>query len=104
VFDIGFWVLAIIAVVALMVLGPERLPRAARTAGLWISKARRTVTTMKAEIERELDVEEMKKIVGQDTVETLQEFKQEVKAATTLDKDDLPTEEDLKLPDQDNNK
>ncbi len=103
-FDVGFWELAIIAVVALMVLGPERLPRAARTAGLWVSKARRTVTTMKAEIERELDVEEMKKVVGQDTVETLQEFKQEVKEATTLDKDDLPAEEDLKLPDHDNNK
>ncbi len=99
-FDVGFWELAVIAVVALMVLGPERLPRAARTAGLWISKARRTVTTMKAEIERELDVEEMKKIVGQDTVETLQEFKQEIEVATTLDKDDLPAEEDLKLPDQ----
>ncbi len=99
-FDVGFWELAVIAVVALMVLGPERLPRAARTAGLWISKARRTVSTMKSEIERELDVEEMKKVVGQDTVETLQEFKQEVEAATTLDKDDLPAEEDLKLPDQ----
>jgi sec-independent protein translocase protein TatB len=90
VFDVGFWELAVIAVIALMVLGPERLPRAARTAGLWISKARRTVTTMKAEIERELDAEEMKKVVGQDTVETLQEFKQEVKEETTLDKDDLP--------------
>ncbi len=97
-FDVGFWELAVIAIVALMVLGPERLPRAARTAGLWISKARRTVTTMKAEIERELDVEEMKKVVGSDTIETLQEFKQEVKEATTLDKDDLPAEEDLKLP------
>jgi len=102
VFDVGFWELAVIAVVALMVLGPERLPRAARTVGLWISKARRTVTTMKSEIERELDVEEMKKVVGQDTVETLQEFKQEVEAATALDEDDLPAAEDLKLPDQDN--
>ena len=98
-FDVGFWELAVIAVVALMVLGPERLPRAARTAGLWISKARRTVTTMKAEIERELDMEAMKKVVGSETVESLEEFKQEVKEVSTLDKDDLPTAEDLKLPD-----
>ncbi len=99
-FDIGFWELTIIAVVALLVLGPERLPRAARTAGLWINKARRTVAIMKAEIERELDMEEVKKVVGQDTVESLEEFKREVEEATTLDKDELPTEEDFKLPHQ----
>jgi len=103
VFDVGFWELTVIAIVALMVLGPERLPRAARTAGLWISKARRTVTTMKAEIERELDMEEMKKVVGQDTAETLQEFKQEVNAATTLDKDDLPAVEDINPSDEQKN-
>ena len=102
-FDVGFWELTVIAIVALMVLGPERLPRAARTAGLWISKARRTVTTMKAEIERELDMEEMKKVVGQDTAETLQEFKQEVNAATTLDKDDLPAVEDINPSDEQKN-
>ncbi len=84
-FDVGFWELTVIAVVALVVLGPERLPRAARTVGLWISKARRTVSTMKAEIERELDMEEIKKVVGADTVETLQELKQEVKQVTSTE-------------------
>ncbi len=96
-FDVGFWELAIIAVVALMVLGPERLPRAARTAGLWIRKARQTMTTMKAEIERELDVEELKKVVDTETIESLEEFKQEVKEAATLDKEELPEAEDLNL-------
>ena len=89
-----------IAIVALMVLGPERLPRAARTAGLWISKARRTVSSMKAEIGRELDTEEIKKAVGSGTVESLQEFQQEVKEAVTLDKDDLPSEDDINLNDK----
>lgn len=97
-FDVGFWELAVIAVVALVVLGPERLPRAARTAGLWINKARRTVTVMKTEIENELDLEEMKKVVSQNSVEPLEEFRQEVKDATTLDHEDLPAGEDLKLP------
>lgn len=84
-FDIGFWELAVIGVIALIVLGPERLPRAARTAGLWIKKARQTVSTMKAEIERELDQEELKKIIDPETVESLQEFRQEVKEATRID-------------------
>lgn len=97
-FDVGFWELAVIAIVALLVLGPERLPRAARTAGLWIRKARQTVSSMKAEIEREIDMEDLKKVVDQDTVESLQEFKRDVEDATTLDKDDLPKAEDLDLP------
>ncbi len=89
-----------IAIIALVVLGPERLPRAARTAGLWISKARRTVSSMKAEIEREIDTEEIKKVVGSGTVESLQEFRQEVKEAVTLDKDDPPSEDDINLNDK----
>lgn len=106
-FDVGFWELAVIGVVALLVLGPERLPRAARTAGLWISKARRTVTTMKAEIERELDIEEMKKVIDPNAVESLQEFskdlKQEMKESLTIEKVDLPDMKDINLLDQKEN-
>jgi sec-independent protein translocase protein TatB len=40
-FDIGFWEMAFIGVIALVVIGPERLPGVARTAGLWVGKARR---------------------------------------------------------------
>ncbi|MDH5409282.1 MAG: Sec-independent protein translocase protein TatB, partial [Gammaproteobacteria bacterium] len=46
-FDIGFWELAIIAVVGLLVIGPERLPGVARTAGMWIGRTRRFITTVK---------------------------------------------------------
>ena len=53
-FDVGFWELAIIAVIALLVIGPERLPKAARTAGLWGGRARRRVTDVKADIDREI--------------------------------------------------
>ncbi len=53
-FDIGFWELAVIGVVALIILGPERLPGAARTAGLWIGKARRMFADVKADIDKEL--------------------------------------------------
>ena len=61
-FDVGFWEIAIIALIALIILGPERLPRAARTIGLWVGKARRTLSEVKRDIDRELDASELKNI------------------------------------------
>jgi len=61
-FDIGFWELCLVGVVALIVLGPEKLPRAARTAGLWLAKARRTLATVKEEVNRELELEDLKQL------------------------------------------
>jgi sec-independent protein translocase protein TatB len=63
-FDIGFWELAVIGVVALLVIGPERLPRVARTAGLWLGRARRFVSSVKADIDRELAADELKKALA----------------------------------------
>jgi sec-independent protein translocase protein TatB len=60
-FDVGFSELLIIAVVALLVLGPERLPKAARFAGLWVRKARAQWYSVKSELELELAQDEMKK-------------------------------------------
>ena len=48
-FDIGFLELIVIGVVALLVVGPERLPRVARTAGLWLGRGRRMLSSVKAE-------------------------------------------------------
>ena len=59
-FDIGFWELCLIAVVALLILGPERLPVAARTAGLWVGRARRMIGNVKSEIDRELQLDEIR--------------------------------------------
>lgn len=59
-FDIGFWELAIIAVVALLVLGPERLPVFAREAGKWTGAIKRYIQTAKIELERELKLDEAK--------------------------------------------
>jgi sec-independent protein translocase protein TatB len=60
-FDIGFSELLIIAVVALLVLGPERLPTAARFAGLWVRRARAQWYSVKAEFEREIAQDELRK-------------------------------------------
>jgi len=62
-FDIGFWELVFIAIIALLVAGPERLPRIARTAGLWIGKMRGFVSSVKQDIDRELAAEELKKVL-----------------------------------------
>jgi sec-independent protein translocase protein TatB len=60
-FDIGFWELAMIAIVALLVIGPERLPKVARVGGFWLGKARGYVSTMKQELDKELQMDELKK-------------------------------------------
>ena len=59
-FDIGFLELLIIGVVGLLVLGPERLPKAARTVGLWIGKTKRTVANMQREINAQLEAEDLR--------------------------------------------
>jgi sec-independent protein translocase protein TatB len=61
-FDIGFSELMIIAVVALVVIGPERLPKVARTVGHLMGRFQRYVGDVKSDIDRELRLEEMKKL------------------------------------------
>ncbi len=60
-FDVGMGEIGLIAVVALLVLGPERLPGAARTAGALLRKARQSWQSVRMEIERELAAEELKR-------------------------------------------
>lgn len=59
-FDVGFSELVLMAIVALVVLGPEKLPHAARVAGAWVGRIRRTVSNMQAEIEREVSAQELR--------------------------------------------
>ncbi len=60
-FEIGFPELMLIAVVGLLVIGPERLPEALRTLGLWFGRMRRSFTTVKAEIEKEIGMDEVRR-------------------------------------------
>ena len=64
-FDFSFGELAVIGAVALVVLGPERLPKVARTVGEWAGKAQRYVNQVKADINREMEVAELKKLQEQ---------------------------------------
>ena len=86
-FDIGFLEIVIIASIALVVLGPERLPRAARTAGLWVGRARRMVAGVKSDIDREIresELADMRKLG-----EEVNSIKDDVSKATeSIKKDD----------------
>ena len=61
-FDIGFSELLVIAVVALIVIGPERLPKVARTLGHLFGRMQRYVNDVKADISREMELEELRKM------------------------------------------
>ena len=61
-FDIGFSEIVVIAVVALIVIGPERLPKAARTLGHLFGRLQRYVTDVKADINREIELDELRKL------------------------------------------
>src|SRR5438552_720550 len=61
-FDIGFSELMVIAVIALVVIGPERLPRVARTLGHLAGRLQRYVADVKADINREIELDELRKM------------------------------------------
>jgi sec-independent protein translocase protein TatB len=61
-FDIGFSELLVIGVVALIVIGPEKLPRVARTVGHLLGRMQRYVSDVKADINREIELEELRKM------------------------------------------
>ena len=83
-FDIGFSELSLLAVLGLLILGPERLPGVARVLGGYLRKARRTWNTVKAEIESELAVSEIRNTIQQ-PLEELDELRQAASDLVDLD-------------------
>jgi len=85
-FDIGFFEIIIIAIIALLVIGPERLPHAARMAGTWIGKIRRTVLSVKEELEQEVNLHEMKKRVEEQLMKdaSLNDLKEAIEQSQEL--------------------
>ncbi len=69
-FDIGFMEMTLVGIVALLVLGPERLPVAVRKTGLWVSKIKRTINRFSQEINQQLKNDELNQVL-KDTKESL---------------------------------
>jgi sec-independent protein translocase protein TatB len=78
-FDIGFTELLVIGVVALLVIGPERLPKVARTAGHLFGRFQRYVSSVKADISHEMDLDELRK-AGQTFKESVEQAASGVEA------------------------
>lgn len=77
-FDVGFTEVVLIGLIALLVFGPERLPKVAKEAALWIRKARAMAASVKQEVDRELQLQELK--------ETLEQQKREMNRTLLADK------------------
>jgi sec-independent protein translocase protein TatB len=75
VFDIGLSELLVVFVVGLLILGPERLPHAAKTVGIWVRKIRRSINSVQREINAQLDQEELQQKITETNQRILKEEK-----------------------------
>lgn len=92
-FDIGFSELLVIGVVALIVIGPERLPKVARTAGLLYGRMQRYVSSVKSDISHEIQLDEMRR-VGQSFKESVESAVSGVEQQATVVDDYMRREAD----------
>ncbi len=93
-FDVGFWEILLILILALVVIGPERLPGAARTAGLWVGKARRYIEGVKSDVESEFDVTEFKRIIHNQEIQ-LNELQSQMNEKHSIDPEDQTSEDSI---------
>ncbi len=84
-FDVGFSEMLLVGLIALLVFGPERLPRVAKEAALWIRKARSMATSVKQEIDRELQLADLKESMDKQKREMEQMLLTENKIAPPTD-------------------
>lgn len=101
-FDVSLSELMVIAIVALVVIGPERLPKVARTAGHLLGRLQRYVSTVKADINREMQLEELKKL-QQSVTEQVRTLESSVthemrEIETSVDKTIAPLTQDVAVP------
>ena len=94
-FDVGFSELLLVGLIALLVLGPERLPVAARMAGLWIGRLKRSFNNIKSEVEREIGADEIRRQLHNERILELErEMKQSIQPEAKPPADTAPTSQD----------
>jgi sec-independent protein translocase protein TatB len=92
-FEIGFSELLLVGIVALLVLGPQRLPHAARTAGRWIGHIKRTVSNIKAQVESEVGAQQLREqLENPQLLQLEQELRRGIVAQPLPDPVELPSE------------
>jgi sec-independent protein translocase protein TatB len=106
-FDIGFSELFLVAVIGLLILGPEKLPQAAKTVGGWVRKIRTAASNLTSEIERELEVENLKKELANKNAEIMQQasdlskkLNRPVESILSLDDSEKPTTDEKSIPEE----
>lgn len=105
-FDIGFWELATIAIIGIVVVGPDRLPEVVRTIAVYVRKARRAFHNVKSDIERELDLDELRRQMDEVDMEdhikklnqSIMDIDRDVRGATSRFDDELNRSLDINDP------
>ncbi|RYY03749.1 MAG: twin-arginine translocase subunit TatB [Gammaproteobacteria bacterium] len=91
-FDIGFSELIVCAVVALVVIGPERMPEAVRTIGLWIGRVKRSLSETRSEIERQIGVDDIRRqLHNEDIMRTLESARRDMDKVISQTQESLNT-------------
>ena len=96
-FDMGFTEMMLIGIVALVVIGPERLPGVARTAGKYFGRLKRFMTTVKADVEQELRADELRQILA-DQQKELDSIKDSMNVAGKAFEEDIKSVSDSVEP------
>ncbi|WP_460118859.1 Sec-independent protein translocase protein TatB [Pseudomonas sp. S2_C03] len=91
-FGISFSELLLVGLVALLVLGPERLPGAARTAGLWVGRLKRSFNAIKQEVEREIGADEIRRQLHNEHILSLEQEARKIFTPTQQEPTPVPPE------------
>jgi sec-independent protein translocase protein TatB len=89
-FGISFSELLLVGLVALLVLGPERLPGAARTAGLWVGRLKRSFNAIKQEVEREIGADEIRRQLHNEHILSLEQEARKIFTPTQQEATPVP--------------
>jgi sec-independent protein translocase protein TatB len=95
-FDFGFWELTIVMIVALLVVGPERLPALAGQVGKWIGKAKRMIESVRSDIESEIKAAELREILEKQQNE-IGELKEMLKDTQKEIEEEIKEDDDSEL-------
>ena len=95
-FDIGFSEIVVCAIVALLVIGPERMPEAVRTVGLWIGRLKRGLRETRSEIERQIGVDDIRRqLHNEDIMRSLEDARRDMDSVVAQTQASLTIENDV---------